>query len=159
MPAGAHTPFIETSREGGLSASVVPHSGVADHGFSRLAPLIQVALDEELQSLKSLITRAESELARELKNSRLITREKAAEFLALSLSQLDRLTKDGKIPVVCIDKRPRYSLTALREFCEARTLYPQIRGPYRPRKSSPANTKTWKQIEKDTKLDRGGASP
>lgn len=52
--------------------------------------------------------------------SRLLQRSEVAETLGVSRRTLDRLTKAGKLPVVYIDRRPRYLAEDVIEFVESR---------------------------------------
>lgn len=72
-----------------------------------------------------------------LQDLKLLSRTRAAELLDLSLSQLDRLTVQGSIPTVWLDRRPRYRATELREWITARSE----RGETREHRSNPQNKK------------------
>jgi len=93
---------------------------------SALRPLFQKLLESEkvLRDLLQATHDAFAERAKSLESLALLSREEVAELLKISLSQLDRLTKDGKIPVVYLDCRPRYPLAELREWKKARTVEP-----------------------------------
>lgn len=119
MPAAAHS-LSKQPQSAPPTSSAACVSGAASP-LRKLAFSIAAAITEELADVEKLILQAQEKASEAFKKTRLPSREQAAEHLNLSLSQLDRLTKMGKIPATYIDSRPRYSMGALREFITART--------------------------------------
>ena len=55
---------------------------------------------------------------------RLLQRAEVADLLGMSRRQLDRLTRAGAIPVVEIDRRPRYLIEDIEAFILSRRKTP-----------------------------------
>ena len=95
-------------------------------GQSRFNPsveaLVSAVLDigQDLELLASLVTAKKQEVLAHFKGSILLSRQEAADRLELSLSQLDRETGNGALPVILIDRRPRYCLADIETFISSR---------------------------------------
>jgi len=153
MPAAAHS---LTSRQPKSVPPIAPACPIGTPSpLQRLAVSIAAAISEELTDIEKLILQAQETAAEEFKKTRLLSRDQAAEHLNLSLSQLDRLTKAGRIPTAYIDSRPRYPMGALQEFIASRI--------HKPHPAKPAlNTPKLKSMERpyDCEIDQeGGLGP
>lgn len=102
------------------SSKVVPENSSTE-GAPNLVTLAR-SVEQSLEDLRHAVDQARSELQTRIASLQLVSREEAARLLDMSQSQLDRLTKSGRLPVVWIDSRPRYRLDQLREFVDARTI-------------------------------------
>ncbi len=121
MPAGPHIDDFRLFPEETFSLSENSHALPDGKGFSRLAPLIQAAINEELKTLQCLIAAAKLSFERQLIETSLLTREQTAKLLNLSVSQVDKLARRGEIPTTYIDSRPRFPLGPIQEFVRSRT--------------------------------------
>ena len=94
-----------------------------------VAKVLKIALD--LDELEGLIALKREYVIKQLDSITVLTREEAAERLAMSLAQFDRKVLKGAIPCVVFDRRPRFLLLDLRAYIEARVAAGR---PIRPRK-------------------------
>lgn len=85
---------------------------------------LALGVEQAMADLRQAVDLARAEIRDRIGALKLISREEAADLLDMSQSQLDRLTKSGRLPVVWIDSRPRYRLEQLGAFVDARTVAP-----------------------------------
>lgn len=104
------------------SPEVVSDNGTAESTLSLVT--LALGVEQAMADLRHAVDLARTEIQGRINALQLISREEAADLLNMSQSQLDRLTKSGRLPVVWIDARPRYRLELLGEFVDARTVAP-----------------------------------
>jgi len=87
-----------------------------------LEPLLAktIAVSRAMDDLLALITAAKEDVLARLKSATLLVRERAADQLAVSPSQLDREARKGAIPVILIDRRPRFCVADLETYINSR---------------------------------------
>jgi hypothetical protein len=90
-------------------------------------------LEAEMASLLDHIKAARLAFDRAIAAATLRSREQAAELLDSSTAQVGRWTAANELPVVELDRRPRYRLEDIRSFAAAR-----VRHARRSLKTNPA---------------------
>lgn len=113
MSLVARDSLVDSAKPAGAASSAPVIGG----SLVEKAARVEAALDELLAATQAAATACQLKIAQ----IELLTREETAQFLRLSLSQLDRLTKAGAVPAVWIDRRPRYRASDLAEWLDARS--------------------------------------
>lgn len=68
--------------------------------------------------LSATVAQIESDIAR----CRLLSKGQVREALNCSMRSVDKWMKDGSLPVVWLDRRPRFDPEDVRAFCQGRKL-------------------------------------
>jgi hypothetical protein len=94
-----------------------------------------IAVNRAMDDLLALISAAKEDVLTRFKSTTLLVRERAASHLDMSPSQLDREASKGAIPVILIDRRPRYCVADLETYISSRRS--TVRRPRTPRPEAP----------------------
>jgi len=93
-------------------------------------------LRTELEAALSRLRDAEHVAAEEIEGCRLLTKAQAAALLGCSRRQLDRWIVVGALPVVWLDRRPRFRPHDLKDLGERRKMRVAARASVRGREAA-----------------------
>lgn len=91
-------------------------------------------LRTELEAALSRLRDVEKQASAEIEGCRLLTKAQAASLLSCSRSQLDRWIALGVLPVVWLDRRPRFRPQDLKNLAERRKMWVATRASVRGRR-------------------------
>jgi|GEM_PF-4308743 len=83
-----------------------------------LGKVFRAELEAALAKVRAITGETELEIAR----CRLMSKSQVREALNCSMRSVDKWMKDGSLPVVWLDRRPRFDPEDVRAFCQGRKL-------------------------------------
>jgi hypothetical protein len=123
-------------------SNVPPQSTASELPTAHLDPSIEplmakvIAVHRAMDDLLALVSAAKEDVLTQFKSATLLVRERAASQLDMSPGQLDRETRKGAIPVIQIDRRPRFCVADLETYINSRRSTSRKRRSDRPKASS-----------------------
>jgi hypothetical protein len=97
-------------------------SGVLDQAIRAVVDILVEALRAEVEAALARIVDLEAGATAEIARCRLLSKKQVREVLNCSLRQLDRWIADGVLPIVWLDRRPRFDPRDIEALAQKRKL-------------------------------------